>query len=87
MEFYPAHMSTSPTSLILTVSHLNKTVRELLEGEMGQLWLTGEISIFPSLCVGSLVLYSQGQPAQVLLAMFRTPTAAPRFRRVTANRY
>ncbi|WP_244267068.1 exodeoxyribonuclease VII large subunit [Sodalis-like endosymbiont of Proechinophthirus fluctus] len=49
LEFDPAHISIQPSSLIFTVSHLNKTVRELLEGEMGQVWLTGEISNFPSL--------------------------------------
>jgi exodeoxyribonuclease VII large subunit len=33
---------------IFTVSRLNQTVRLLLEQEMGQVWISGEISNFTS---------------------------------------
>lgn len=61
-------MSSPP---VFTVSHLNSTVRILLEQEMGLVWLTGEIS--------NLVMHSSGHwyfslkdpGAQVRCAMFR----------------
>ncbi|MBP8173061.1 MAG: exodeoxyribonuclease VII large subunit [Aeromonadaceae bacterium] len=61
-------MSSTP---VFTVSHLNSTVRILLEQEMGLVWLTGEIS--------NLVMHSSGHwyfslkdpGAQVRCAMFR----------------
>ncbi|EBH5171836.1 exodeoxyribonuclease VII large subunit, partial [Salmonella enterica] len=39
-------MLSSQTSSIFTVSRLNQTVRLLLEQEMGQVWISGEISNF-----------------------------------------
>lgn len=71
MEFDPAHMSTPPSSLIFTVSRLNKTVRELLEGEMGQVWLTGEISNFSQPASGHWYFTLKDDRAQVRCAMFR----------------
>ncbi|OIV45744.1 exodeoxyribonuclease VII large subunit, partial [Sodalis sp. TME1] len=64
-------MSTPPTSLIFTVSRLNKTVRELLEGEMGQVWLTGEISNFSQPASGHWYFTLKDDRAQVRCAMFR----------------
>lgn len=82
MEFDPAHMSTPPSSLIFTVSRLNKTVRELLEGEMGQIWLTGEISNFSQPASGHWYFTLKDDRAQVRCAMFRNTnrrtTFAPR---------
>ncbi|MDN5450473.1 MAG: exodeoxyribonuclease VII large subunit, partial [Enterobacterales bacterium] len=37
-------MSLPSSPPIFTVSRLNQTVRQLLEMEMGQIWLSGEIS-------------------------------------------
>ncbi len=39
-------MSLPPTANIFTVSRLNTTVRQLLENEMGLVWLSAEISNF-----------------------------------------
>lgn len=63
-------MLTSPSQPV-TVSHLNRSVRLLLEDEIGQIWLTGELS--------NLVLHGSGHwyfslkdpGAQVRCAMFR----------------
>jgi exodeoxyribonuclease VII large subunit len=39
-------MLPSQSPAIFTVSRLNQTVRLLLEREMGQVWISGEISNF-----------------------------------------
>ncbi|MCU6428245.1 exodeoxyribonuclease VII large subunit, partial [Enterobacter sichuanensis] len=39
-------MLSSQSPSIFTVSRLNQTVRLLLEQEMGQVWISGEISNF-----------------------------------------
>ncbi|WP_413729655.1 exodeoxyribonuclease VII large subunit [Sodalis sp. RH22] len=64
-------MSSPPTALIFTVSRLNQTVRELLEGEMGQVWLTGEISNFSQPASGHWYFTLKDDRAQVRCAMFR----------------
>ncbi|WP_413737525.1 exodeoxyribonuclease VII large subunit [Sodalis sp. RH21] len=75
-------MSAPPTALIFTVSRLNQTVRELLEGEMGQVWLTGEISNFSQPASGHWYFTLKDDRAQVRCAMFRNSnrraTFAPR---------
>lgn len=82
MEVDLAHMSSPPTALIFTVSRLNQTVRELLEGEMGQVWLTGEISNFSQPASGHWYFTLKDDRAQVRCAMFRNSnrrvTFAPR---------
>ncbi len=55
----------------LPVSRLNQTVRSLLEQEMGQVWISGEISNFTQLPRRPLVLTLKDDTAQVRCAMFR----------------
>lgn len=57
--------------LIFTVSRLNQQVRELLESEMGQIWLTGEISNFSQPASGHWYFTLKDDRAQVRCAMFR----------------
>lgn len=64
-------MSTPPAALIFTVSRLNQAVRELLEGEMGQVRLTGEISNFSQPTSGHWYFTLKDDRAQVRCAMFR----------------
>ncbi|WP_131867513.1 exodeoxyribonuclease VII large subunit [Biostraticola tofi] len=64
-------MATPPANLIFTVSRLNKTVRELLEGEIGQVWLSGEISNFSQPASGHWYFTLKDDRAQVRCAMFR----------------
>lgn len=62
---------TSPTRPVFTVSHLNSTVRILLEQEMGLVWLTGEISNLVMHSSGHWYLSLKDPGAQVRCAMFR----------------
>src|SRR5471030_1134484 len=57
--------------LIFTVSRLNQQVRELLESEMGQIWLTGEISNFSQPASGHWYFTLKDDRAQLRCAMFR----------------
>lgn len=64
-------MSMPVASTIFTISRLNQTVRLLLEKEMGQIWLTGEISNFSQPVSGHWYFTLKDQHAQVRCAMFR----------------
>ncbi|QUM82097.1 exodeoxyribonuclease VII large subunit [Moritella sp. 36] len=56
---------------IYTVTHLNASVRQLLESEMGTLWLTGEISNFVAPASGHWYLSLKDSRSQVRCAMFK----------------
>lgn len=56
---------------ILTVSQLNYTARHLLESELGQIWLVGEISNLSKPVSGHWYLTLKDEQAQVRCAMFR----------------
>lgn len=63
-------LPTSPP--IFTVSRLNQTVRQLLEMEMGQIWLSAEISNLSQPSSGHWYFTLKDDRAQVRCAMFRT---------------
>ncbi|MCC3719087.1 exodeoxyribonuclease VII large subunit [Rouxiella badensis] len=65
---------------IFTVSRLNQTVRELLENEMGQVWLSGEISNFSQPSSGHWYFTLKDARAQVKCAMFRNSNRRTPFR-------
>lgn len=73
-------MLSSQTSAIFTVSRLNQTVRLLLEQEMGQVWISGEISNFSQPASGHWYFTLKDDTAQVRCAMFRNSN-----RRVTVR--
>ncbi|MBG6243686.1 exodeoxyribonuclease VII large subunit [Candidatus Symbiopectobacterium sp. 'North America'] len=73
-------MSQAPSSTIFTVSRLNQTVRQLLEMEMGQIWLCGEISNFSQPASGHWYFTLKDERAQVRCAMFRTSNRRVTFR-------
>lgn len=56
---------------VLSVSQLNYAVRHLLEGELGQVWLLGEISNLSQPVSGHWYLTLKDEQAQVRCAMFR----------------
>lgn len=56
---------------IYSVSQLNQTVRVMLENQLGQVWLTGEISNFTQPVSGHWYLTLKDENAQVRCAMFR----------------
>lgn len=64
-------MLPSQSPAIFTVSRLNQTVRLLLEHEMGQVWISGEISNFTQPASGHWYFTLKDDTAQVRCAMFR----------------
>ncbi|MBU6518323.1 exodeoxyribonuclease VII large subunit [Pantoea sp. B270] len=73
-------MSLPPTANIFTVSRLNTTVRQLLENEMGQVWLSAEISNFTQPASGHWYFTLKDDGAQVRCAMFRNSNRRVSFR-------
>ncbi len=60
---------------ILSVSRLNRTVRTLLEGQIGAVWVEGELSNFARPSSGHWYFSLKDNSAQVRCAMFRTRNA------------
>ncbi|WP_095499976.1 exodeoxyribonuclease VII large subunit [Paraferrimonas haliotis] len=56
---------------LLSVSQLNRQVRQLLEGQIGRIWLTGEISNFAAPASGHWYFSLKDSKAQVRCAMFK----------------
>lgn len=73
-------MSPLPSANIYTVSRLNTTVRQLLELEMGQIWLSAEISNFSQPASGHWYFTLKDDGAQVRCAMFRNSNRRVTFR-------
>ena len=68
------------TSNIFTVTQLNYSVRHLLEVELGQVWLMGEISNFSQPVSGHWYLTLKDENAQVRCAMFKMKNLRVNFR-------
>lgn len=73
-------MSPLPNVNIFTVSRLNTTVRKLLEMEMGQIWLSAEVSNFSQPSSGHWYFTLKDDGAQVRCAMFRNSNRRVTFR-------
>lgn len=73
-------MPPLPNTNIFTVSRLNTTVRKLLEMEMGQIWLSAEISNFSQPSSGHWYFTLKDDGAQVRCAMFRNSNRRVTFR-------
>lgn len=73
-------MLPTQNSGIFTVSRLNQTVRLLLEQEMGQVWISGEISNFTQPASGHWYFTLKDDSAQVRCAMFRNSNRRVAFR-------
>lgn len=73
-------MSSMQSSAIFTVSRLNQTVRLLLEREVGQVWISGEISNFTQPASGHWYFTLKDDTAQVRCAMFRNSNRRVTFR-------
>ncbi|WP_273393903.1 exodeoxyribonuclease VII large subunit [Actinobacillus porcinus] len=65
---------------IYSVSQLNHAAKMLLEGQLGQVWLTGEISNFSQPVSGHWYLTLKDENAQVRAAMFRMKNVRVSFR-------
>jgi len=59
------------TDQVYTVSRLNGEVRQLLEGQLGRIWLSGEISNFSCPSSGHWYLTLKDSRSQIRCAMFR----------------
>ncbi len=68
-------MAISPRD-ILTVTRLNRAVRTVLEGQIGAVWVEGEISNIARPSSGHWYFSLKDANAQVRCAMFRTRNAA-----------
>ena len=73
-------MSLPVSPSIFTVSRLNQTVRQLLEMEMGQIWLSAEISNLSQPASGHWYFTLKDDRAQVRCAMFRNSNRRVTFR-------
>ena len=73
-------MSSINSPSIFTVSRLNQTVRMLLEQEMGQVWISGEISNFTQPASGHWYFTLKDDTAQIRGAMFRNSNRRVTFR-------
>ena len=73
-------MLPSQSPAIFTVSRLNQTVRLLLEHEIGQVWISGEISNFTQPASGHWYFTLKDDTAQVRCAMFRNSNRRVTFR-------
>lgn len=65
---------------VLSVSDLNKYIREILEGRFPQLWLKGEISNFKAHTSGHFYFSLKDAKAQINAVMFRSYNTGLRFR-------
>lgn len=74
------HLLVMIMSNILTVTQLNYSVRHLLEMELSQVWLTGEISNFSQPVSGHWYLTLKDDKAQVRAAMFKMKNIKVNFR-------
>src|SRR2546426_2692898 len=66
-----ARVSTPSAREVLTVSALNRSVRDLLEHRYPLLWVTGEISSFTLAKSGHAYFILKDDQAQVRCVMFR----------------
>ncbi|WP_428636898.1 exodeoxyribonuclease VII large subunit [Shewanella sp.] len=69
-----------PKNNVYTVSRLNGEVRQLLEGELGKVWLEAEISNFSAPSSGHWYLTLKDNYAQIRAAMFKGRNRAVTFR-------
>ncbi|OKP02425.1 exodeoxyribonuclease VII large subunit [Xenorhabdus eapokensis] len=73
-------MSLPTHTGIFSVSRLNQTVRQLLELEMGRIWLSAEMSNFSQPSSGHWYFTLKDERAQVRAAMFRSHNLRATFR-------
>ncbi|MDX7988100.1 exodeoxyribonuclease VII large subunit [Xenorhabdus sp. 12] len=73
-------MSLPTNTGIFSVSRLNQTVRQLLELEMGRIWLSAEMSNFSQPSSGHWYFTLKDERAQIRAAMFRGQNLKATFR-------
>ncbi|WP_350305317.1 exodeoxyribonuclease VII large subunit [Photorhabdus viridis] len=73
-------MSLPSNTGIFSISRLNQTVRQLLEMEMGRIWVSAEISNFSQPSSGHWYFTLKDERAQVRAAMFRSSNQRATFK-------
>ena len=73
-ELFPAEQ----TRRVLTVGELTTTVRKLLEKEVGEIWVTGEVTNFRAQASGHCYFTLKDASAQLSCVLFRGEAAANR---------
>jgi len=73
-ELFPAEL----TRRVLTVAELTTTVRKLLEKEVGEVWVTGEVTNFRAQASGHSYFTLKDASAQLSCVLFRGEAAANR---------
>lgn len=72
--------STSPQQpSIITVTRLNRLARQVLESEIGQVWVTGELSNFVAAASGHWYFTLKDSKAQIKTAMFKGANRSVKF--------
>src|SRR6266446_996878 len=66
------------TRWVLTVSELTATVRRLLEGQVGQIWITGEVTNLRAQGSGHIYFTLKDANAQLSCVLFRSEPVAHR---------
>ncbi|MCG9697205.1 exodeoxyribonuclease VII large subunit [Shewanella sp. Isolate11] len=74
-----------PKNNVYTVSRLNGEVRQLLEGELGKLWLEAEISNFSAPSSGHWYLTLKDHYAQIRCAMFKGKNRSVSFKPINGQ--
>lgn len=74
-----------PKNTVYTVSRLNGEVRQLLEGQLGKIWLNGEISNFSSPSSGHWYLTLKDHYSQIRCAMFKGRNQSVSFKPVNGQ--
>ena len=72
--------STENEPKVLSVSDLNKHIRQILEGRFPQIWLKAEISNFKAHTSGHFYFSLKDSKAQISAVMFRGQTQSLKFR-------
>lgn len=76
--------STTPeetnTAAVLTVAQLNLRIKQVLEGQIGQVWVQGEISNFKAHTSGHFYFSLKDSKAQISAVMFRGSNSRLRFK-------
>lgn len=76
---------TDAKNNVYTVSRLNGEVRQILEGQLGKIWLNGEISNFSSPSSGHWYLTLKDTHSQIRCAMFKGRNQSVSFKPVNGQ--
>lgn len=72
----------SPETLVLSVEELNRQIKKLIEGELGLVWVQGEISNFKAHTSGHFYFSLKDSKSQVSAVMFRGYNSRLKFKPV-----